>query len=95
MSIPLTRAGEPIQWGHVWEPTGGDLTWRPIVPHPDRPVIFAKDIALVTCNQGHESVLSAETHSVSFEGQVSPSYVCPIEGCAFHHYVTLEGWEKP
>lgn len=92
MSVSLARIGSPIEWGKAWEPTGGALTWRPIVPHPDRPVCFYNDFALATCDAGHECVLSRDTHSVGEDGTVSPSYVCPIDGCAFHHYVTLEGW---
>jgi len=33
-------------------------------------------------------------HSVSEGGVVSPSVVCPREGCGFHEDVVLEGWGK-
>jgi len=49
-----------------------------------------KLIPVMVCSQGHESTL--RTHSVANDGTVSPSSVCPVEGCAFHEYVRLDGW---
>ena len=34
-----------------------------------------------------------ETHSISSDGTVSPSVVCPY-GCGFHEFVKLEGWDQ-
>lgn len=33
-------------------------------------------------------------HSVDDFGNISPSVVCPFEGCDFHDYVRLEGWTQ-
>lgn len=66
--------------------TPGPLTWRIIKDyHPDHPTV-----PVITCSEGHESVL--RTHDISASGEVSPSLVCPIEGCSFHEYATLKGW---
>ena len=32
------------------------------------------------------------SHEVNSEGVVSPSLVCPYDGCSFHRFVKLEGW---
>jgi len=45
---------------------------------------------VVVCSNGHESTMT--THTVAADGTVSPSMVCPVEGCQFHEYVQLEGW---
>lgn len=31
-------------------------------------------------------------HTISEDGQVTPSLVCPMD-CGFHDHVQLEGWE--
>lgn len=31
-------------------------------------------------------------HDIAPDGRVSPSVVCPFEGCDFHDHVVLEGW---
>ena len=31
-------------------------------------------------------------HSVAIDGIVTPSVVCPWEGCRFHEFVKLNGW---
>lgn len=32
-------------------------------------------------------------HEIKEDGTVHPSVVCPYDGCSFHDYVRLEGWE--
>lgn len=32
-------------------------------------------------------------HTISGEGKVNPSLVCPNDKCNFHEYVQLEGWK--
>ena len=32
-------------------------------------------------------------HEIAPDGTVTPSVVCPTEGCDFHEFVRLEGWE--
>lgn len=46
--------------------------------------------ASMTCSEGHG--LTLRGHSISPEGNVSPSVVCPHPGCRFHVYVRLENW---
>ena len=31
-------------------------------------------------------------HEVRAGGEVHPSVVCPMEGCSWHVWLTLEGW---
>lgn len=31
-------------------------------------------------------------HSIDAAGNVTPSAVCPHQGCAYHEFITLEGW---
>lgn len=32
-------------------------------------------------------------HEIENDGKVSPSVECPREGCGFHEWVQLEGWQ--
>lgn len=48
-------------------------------------------LALICCTQGHVSRMVSTVHSVSSDGTVSPSYVCPY-GCPFHEMLRLESW---
>ena len=48
--------------------------------------------ALVTCINGHTCTLSE--HKIADDGTVSPSLVCPYDGCNFHEFVKLEGWVR-
>ena len=46
----------------------------------------------MTCPNGHTASLSG--HAIAADGKVSPSVVCPHNGCDFHEYVQLEGWSE-
>ena len=35
-----------------------------------------------------------QTHSIAADGTVSPSVVCTYDGCDFHEFITLEGWDQ-
>jgi len=41
------------------------------------------------CSNGHIGTLD---HVIDDKGNVSPSVVCPRNGCAFHETITLIGW---
>jgi len=47
--------------------------------------------ALFCCPRGHIGTLS--DHEIGLDGTVSPSVVCPHEGCDFHEFIKLEGWK--
>jgi hypothetical protein len=51
---------------------------------------LARFKAELTCPYGHGLILRG--HSVSSEGIVHPSVVCPHPGCSFHEFVRLDGW---
>ena len=54
---------------------------------------------VVTCPEcGVDSSMSKAIHSISDDGTVTPSYVCPhtkMNGCKFHRMVRLNGWKNP
>lgn len=53
-----------------------------------------KDLALCTCEYGHTCRLASNVHTVDADGNVTPSYVCPVKGCTFHVAPwKLEGWD--
>lgn len=54
------------------------------------------------CPNGHVGTLrhlhSGQGHAIAADGTVSPSVVCSypvegVEGCGFHDFIQLEGWE--
>jgi hypothetical protein len=47
--------------------------------------------AIVSCPRCGFSC-SLRSHDVDAAGVVTPSLVCPNDGCDFHDHVTLEGW---
>jgi hypothetical protein len=50
--------------------------------------------ALLWCSRGHVCTICGHEHTISDDGTVSPSCVCPREGCTFHEFVRLVGWEN-
>ncbi len=66
-------------------------TWRNWI---DRDFARKADVhtACVTCpNCGNP--MSLKEHTIAANGAVSPSLVCPTEGCQFHEFVILEEWK--
>lgn len=78
-------------WGKPEGDSGGPLTWRPVVPHADRPRVI-DSFAQATCANGHECLLSPDVHKIAADGTLHPSYVCPVPGCGFHVWARLEWW---
>ncbi len=60
------------------------LTWRKLF---DGEIISAS----IVCSEGHYGIITH--HTIKDDGGVSPSVVCPEEGCKFHAFIKLEGWE--
>ena len=48
---------------------------------------------MLSCTNGH--VASLRDHIIAIDGTVTPSVVCPWEGCTFHEWVVLDGWSEP
>ncbi len=49
--------------------------------------------ATISCPEcGKASTMSTRIHSVTADGTVTPSYVCPHTPCPFHKYVRLADW---
>jgi len=65
-------------------------TWWPVTTGRNARSDGARS-ALVTCPLcGQPS--SLDGHQIGVDGAVSPSLVCPREGCTWHVWVRLEGW---
>lgn len=60
---------------------------------PNENPAYKEALALFWCPKGHISRISPNIHNISANGEVSPSYVCPHEGC-FHEWVRLEEWKS-
>lgn len=79
----------PRSHGRTWTPG----TWRAWVHGPTQ----ARG-AVVICPQcTHGMSLGGESpfgsrHTIAEDGTVSPSLVCPHEGCSWHVFVRLIGW---
>lgn len=89
--IVFARAGPPVEWGKPYGNERNPLTWRPVVPHPERPKSLDA-VALATCANGHECSISPGVHTVAADGTLHPSYVCPVAACGFHVWARLDGW---
>lgn len=46
------------------------------------------------CCPGCGQRASLSHHTIAEDGKVSPSVVCPTEGCTFHEWIQLEGWSS-
>ena len=62
------------------------LTWKAC--HPSTISRFKAEL---TCPDGHGMTLKG--HTVSSDGTVKPSVVCPKHGCSFHEFVRLIDWD--
>lgn len=49
------------------------------------------------CPDNHRAAYGQEGdgHTIAADGTVTPSTVCPEEGCTFHEWVILDGWTPP
>jgi hypothetical protein len=67
----------------------GDIpfTWRDYID-PAGKVLDCSPV--IVDPKGH--YLSIHKHSIAQDGTVSPSVVCPVEGCGFHEFIKLEEW---
>ncbi len=61
-------------------------TWRPWDFGPQ-----GKTAAFICPKCGNLAMLI--DHKIAPDGTVTPSVVCPHEGCTFHEFIRLEGWE--
>lgn len=67
----------------IGEPQNG-LFWRPMKRADGCPTAWFR------CPNGRLGGLSA--HTIAADGTVSPSVVCPQDGCGFHDHIKLLGW---
>lgn len=64
------------------------LSWDYLDPHRG-----FKNLALITCPNGHVTRMVSTVHRVDPDGTVHPSYVCTVGSCTFHRFIRLEGWQ--
>jgi hypothetical protein len=76
MQIGLSRGSE----GKI-----APLRWAPC--HPSTRSRFK---ATMACSRGH--LLTLGGHVIAENGDVTPSVICPHQGCRFHAFVRLSGW---
>ena len=56
----------------------------------DAKKIATASIACPECGK----VCSLTNHKIDADGKVSPSVVCPGDGCSFHEHIILDGWKR-
>jgi hypothetical protein len=49
--------------------------------------------AMLSCPNGH--IASLRDHEIAVDGTVTPSVVCPWDGCNFHQSLRLLEWGAP
>ena len=37
--------------------------------------------------------LVTAVHTIRANGEVAPSVICGVDGCGFHRFIALDGWE--
>ena len=65
---------------------GPNGSWFPV--NPPKPI---RSSAMVNCRDCGKTA-SLSDHTIAANGEVTPSLVCPTDGCSFHEFVTLVGW---
>lgn len=50
---------------------------------------LSNGVVWIICPQGHTGTLD---HEIDDRGVVTPSVVCPEDGCGFHEHIKLNGW---
>ncbi len=60
------------------------LTWKPVTSD-------GVQTATLVCSKGHAGLIAE--HEVAADGTVTPSVVCTQDGCTFHEFVKLAGWD--
>ncbi len=74
--------GNPIAYPFNFNYVPG--SWKGLLTPKGRSATF-------TCPNGHTCAL--DHHEIAADGAVTPSVVCPYEGCGFHEFIKLEGWQ--
>lgn len=69
----------PAWWPYLYQTQDGD--WRAST--------------YVRCGHGHVSRLDiGGMHELRHDGVVTPSLVCPVDGCDWHENVKLVAWQR-
>lgn len=73
------------------------LTWR-YYRYDDQILMVENDkkelVKLLVIVDPNEHYLGITNHTISPNGTVTPSVVCPVKNCTFHDFIKLEGYEE-
>jgi len=68
-------------------------TWFPVTIDGMRSARIVCPECGRACSIGSYSPGSESGHIIAADGRVTPSLVCPSEGCGWHVFVRLRDWE--
>lgn len=86
--MPVAFTREPQDYKSTPQPFTWDFAVR-----MKRKTPWNEDLVLCTCSKGHTTRMTSKYHRIADDGTVHPSVVCPIDGCGFHEFVRLVGWD--
>jgi hypothetical protein len=66
--------------------------WADYMASKGRPNTYWAELCCPGC--GRVGLLGSN-HTVSRDGTVQPSNVCPFKPCTFHVYIVLDDWDRP
>lgn len=70
-----------------------ELVWGTGTVGWQKATLDGKPTARLRAPCGHQASLHG--HEIAADGTVSPSALCPFDGCDFHEFVRLLDWEEP
>jgi hypothetical protein len=88
-----TRGGEQVIEFHFDQSLSRSSKDKKRVGRWKGAISDGKRTALIACPTCGE-VASISQHEIDTDGKVTPSVVCPFDGCDFHAYVKLVGWTE-
>jgi hypothetical protein len=66
--------------------------WAEYCTLHNKPNTYWAEICCPSCGK---TGLLGSNHTVSDDGVVSPSDVCPFPPCTFHQFIVLDDWNRP
>ena len=66
--------------------------WAPYCARKGIPNTWWAELCCPGCGRG---AMVGRNHTVLMGGIVTPSDVCPHEGCSFHEHIILDDWDRP
>lgn len=66
--------------------------WADHCARQGRPNTYWAELMCPSCGR---VAMVGSNHTVSRDGTVSPSDVCPFSPCTFHEFIVLDDWDRP